>query len=43
MQISVSSEIENRIEDSNSTAARSLRGALCSSMPWVVAVMLGGL
>ena len=39
MQITVSSEIENRIDDSNSTDARSVREPQLSFMPCVETVM----
>jgi hypothetical protein len=42
MQITVSSDMENRIEDSNSTAARIVREPVFNSRPWVETVMDGG-
>ena len=39
MQITVSNEMENRIDDSNSTDARSVREPQLSFMPWVETVM----
>ena len=41
LQINVSSEMENRIEDSNSTAARIVREPVFNSRPWVETVMDG--
>jgi hypothetical protein len=39
MQMTVRSEIENRIDDSNSMVLRHVREPLPSSMPWVETVM----
>jgi hypothetical protein len=39
MQITVNSEIANRIEDSSSTSALSTREPMFSSRPWVETVM----
>jgi hypothetical protein len=41
MQITVSSEIENRMDDSSSTDARRLREPQLTFIPWVETVMLG--
>ena len=39
MQITDKSEIEKRIDDNNSTAARMKRERVWSSMPWVESVI----
>ena len=39
MQITVSSEIAKRMDDSNSTAERHAREPVCSTRPWVETVM----
>ena len=39
--MTVSSEIENRIEDSNSTAERTACGPVLTRSPWVEADMAG--
>jgi hypothetical protein len=39
MQITVSSEIANRMEDSNSTNALATREPMLTCMPWVETVM----
>jgi hypothetical protein len=39
MQITVNREIENRMDESNSTAARMKRERVWSSMPWVERVV----
>src|SRR5258706_10838870 len=42
MQMTVSSEIENRIDDSNSTAERKLCDSVLRRRPWVETDMLVG-
>jgi hypothetical protein len=39
MQMTVSSEIENRMDESSSTTLRQVREPVSSSMPWVETVM----
>jgi hypothetical protein len=40
MQITVSSEIENRIDDSNSTAERKVCDPVLTRRPWVETVVI---